>query len=184
MIRFALWLLGGLVLGGIIHITTVLGLPLFAPEPAFVRIGAFALDGRFTALPRSAPGVHALPLLDPAMEHAVCRFSLAGGPVRIKAEMPDLYWSIAIFNRDGLNAYSLSDRAADQKPIDILVATAGQIAEIRENPPDNFDNVVIIDWTGTDGFALIRALVQTPGSEKIIRDAFSAASCDVFHLAQ
>jgi uncharacterized membrane protein len=182
MIRLFLWIIGGLVLGGIIHIVTVLGVPLFAPEPAFARIGSFAIDGRFTTLPRAIPGVHPLPLLDPAMEHAVCRFSLAQGPIRIQADMPDTYWSIALFNRGGLSSYSLSDRAADQKPIDILVASADQIAQIRENPPDNFDNVIIIDWATQDGFAIIRALVQTPGSDKVIEDAFKAATCAPFQL--
>jgi uncharacterized membrane protein len=184
MIRFLIWMLGGLVLGGIIHIVTVLGVPYFAPEPAFARIGALAVDGKFTTLPRIAPGVHPLPILDPAMEHAVCRFSLANGPIRIRAEMPDLYWSIALFNRAGLSSYSLSDRAADQKPIDILVANAEQIQQLRDNPPDNFDSVIILDWAGRDGFAIIHALVQTPGSDKVIEDAFKAATCQPFQLPQ
>ena len=132
----------------------------------------------------TAPGVHPLPLLDPAMEHAVCRFSLAHGPIRIRADLPDLYWSIAIFNRDGLSPYSLSDRAADQKPIDILIATADQINDIRDNPPDNFDNVIILDWASTEGFAILRAFVQTPGSDKVIETAFNAASCAPFQLPQ
>lgn len=184
MIRLLLWLLGGLMLGGIIHIVTVLSVPLVAPQPAFVRIGSFAIDGRFTTLPRVVPGVHPLPLLDPVMEHAVCRFSLANGPIRIRAELPDLYWSIALFNRDGLSNYSLSDRSSDQKPIDILVATAAQIAQIRENPPDNFDNVIILDWASRDGFAILHALVQTPGTDKLIEAAFNAATCTPFQLPQ
>jgi len=184
MIRLALWILGGLVLGGIIHIVTVLGVPYFAPDPAFTRIGSLAIDGRFTTLARVAPGVNPLPLLDPAMEHAVCRFSLDNGPIRIKADMPDLYWSIALFNKADLSNYSLSDRAADQKPIDILIATPDQIAQIRENPPDNFDNVIILDWATSEGFAIIHALVQTPGSDKVIEAAFKAATCAPFQLAQ
>lgn len=184
MIRFFLWVLGGLVLGGIIHIVTVLGLPRFAPEPAYQRIGAFAIDGQFTLLPRARPGVMPLPLLDPAMEHAVCRFSLSQGPIRIRADMPDLYWSVGLFDAAGLNVYSLSDRAAEQKPIDILVANAEQIAAIRANPPDNFDNVIILDWATNEGFAMIRALDRTPGSSKVIEAAIKAASCAPFVLPQ
>lgn len=184
MIRLLLWIFGGLVLGGIIHIVTVLGIPRFAPEPAFNRIGTFAIDGQFSILPRVEPGVHPLPLLDPAMEHAVCRFTLKNGPIRIRATMPDLYWSIGLFDPAGLNVYSLSDRAADQKPIDILVANAEQIAQIRENPPDNFDNVIILDWATNDGFAIIRALVQTPGSGAVIDQAIKQATCAPFTLPQ
>ncbi|MDR3496213.1 MAG: hypothetical protein P4L82_16565, partial [Ancalomicrobiaceae bacterium] len=131
MIRLALWVIGGLLLGGIIHIVTILGLPRYAEHDAYTRIGAMALDGRFTALPRVTPDEKPLPLLDPAMAHAVCRFSLANGPVRIRAEMPDVYWSIALFNRAGINAYSLSDHGVEQRAIDILIANADQIAAIR-----------------------------------------------------
>jgi uncharacterized membrane protein len=184
MIRLLLWVVGGLVLGGIIHIVTVLGLPRFAPEPAYQRIGAVAIDGEFSMLARATPGVMPLPLLDPAMEHAVCRFNLSKGPIRIRADMPDLYWSIGLYDAAGLNVYSLSDRAADQKPIDILVANSEQIAQIRETPPDNFDNVIILDWGSNEGFAIIRALAQTPGASTVIADAIKSASCAPFALAQ
>lgn len=182
MIRLALWVLGGLMLGGIIHIATVLGLPHYADKDAYTRIGTLAVDGRFTTLARVTPDVKPLPLLDPAMAHAVCRFSLANGPVRIRAEMPDVYWSIALFNRAGISSYSLSDRGVEQKAIDVLIANADQIAAIRDNPPDDFENIIVIDWATNDGFAMLRALAQSAGTEKVINDAFAKATCTTFQL--
>ena len=182
MKRFLLWVLGGLVLGGIIHIVTVLGVPAFADRKAFDRIGTFAVDGKFALLPRVTTGVQPLPMLDPAMAHAVCRFSLDAGPVRIRATMPDLYWSVALFNRRGVNAYSLSDRGGEQRPIDIVLATPEQIALIRENPPEDFENIIVIDWNTRDGFAIIRALVTDAGTEPLINSALDAATCSTAQI--
>src|SRR4029077_3959560 len=40
MIRWLLWLLGGLVLGGIVHLATVLLLPRTATQDAYTRLSA------------------------------------------------------------------------------------------------------------------------------------------------
>ncbi|WP_407047997.1 hypothetical protein [Methyloraptor flagellatus] len=183
MIRFVLYLLGGLALGGIIHVVTVLGVPHFAERDAWARVAAFGPDGRFNAIPRVAPGVKPLPGIDPAMAHAVCRFSLAKAPVRIKAELPDNYWSIALYDRAGLVVYSLNDRAAEQKPIDVLIATAEQIAQLRENPPEDFENIVIVDWPDRDGFAMLKAFVPTPSLRPEIEAALGTASCQAAPIA-
>eukprot|EP01037_Dinobryon_pediforme_P025157 gene25157-27197_t len=114
------------------------------------------------------------------MLHAVCRFSLAAGPVRIQADLPQVYWSIALFNRGGISVYSLSDRGAEQRPIDILVANQAQIAAIRENPPEDFENIIVLDWATQDGFAIIHALDQSPGVGKVIESAIAGAKCSTF----
>ena len=41
MIRWALWLLGGLLLGGIVHLGSVLLLPRTATQDAYTRLAPF-----------------------------------------------------------------------------------------------------------------------------------------------
>ena len=184
MIRLLLYIVGGLMLGGIIHAATVIGVPQFAERDAWVRVAAFGPDGQFNRIPRVGPGVKPLPAIDPAMAHSVCRFSLAKGPIRIKAELPDNYWSIALYDRNGLNVYSLNDRAAEQKPVDILIATAEQIAQLRENPPEDFEDIVIIDWPGRQGFAILKAFVPERSMTAEIEAALGTARCQTAPIGQ
>ena len=55
MIRWALWLLGGLLLGGIVHLATVLLLPRTATQDAYTRLSADRAGQHRRAAPRRRP---------------------------------------------------------------------------------------------------------------------------------
>ncbi|WP_051231361.1 DUF1254 domain-containing protein [Kaistia adipata] len=177
MIRLLLYILGGLLLGGIIHIAVILLLPDFANRDAWTSLGRFGPDGAFHVLPMAEPGTEALPYLDPEMAYAACRFSLEGGPIRIKAAMPDDFWSIAVFNRRGSNVYSLNDRTAERSDIDLVIATPVQMAQLRENPIAALNQSIVIEVPITRGFALIRSFVADPTLVGRTEAMLRAANC-------
>ncbi|BCP52785.1 membrane protein [Kaistia sp. 32K] len=177
MIRLLLYVLGGLLLGGIIHIAAILLLPDFANRDAWTSLGRFGRDGAFHLLPMSEPGTEPLPYLDPEMAYAACRFSLENGPIRIKAAMPDDFWSIAVFNRRGSNVYSLNDRSAERADIDLVIATPVQMAQLRENPIAALDQSIVIQVPITRGFALIRSFVADPTLLGKAETMLRAANC-------
>ncbi|WEK52549.1 MAG: DUF1254 domain-containing protein [Candidatus Kaistia colombiensis] len=176
-IRTLLYILGGLLLGGIIHIAVILLLPDFANRDAWTSLGRFGPDGAFHRLPMSEPGTEPLPYLDPQMAYAACRFSLDDGPIRIKATMPEDFWSIAVFNRRGSNVYSLNDRSAERADIDLVIATPVQMAQLRENPIAALDQSIVIEVPITRGFALIRSFVADPTLVGRAEALLGAASC-------
>ena len=55
MTRWLLWLLGGLLLGGIVHLATVLLLPRTATQDAYARLTSIAPANTLTALPAPTP---------------------------------------------------------------------------------------------------------------------------------
>lgn len=177
MKRTLLYILGGLLLGGIIHIVVILLLPDFANRDAWTSIGRFGEDGDFHLLPAPEPGTEPLPLLDPRMEYAACRFTLEGGPIRIQAAMPDDFWSLAVFNRRGNNVYSLNDRTAERTDIDLVLATSVQMVQMRENPIPELDRSIVIEVPVTRGFVLIRAFVADPTLVPRAEAALRAANC-------
>ncbi|MCX5497622.1 hypothetical protein OSH11_23190 [Kaistia dalseonensis] len=177
MIRGLLFALGGLILGGIIHIVVILLVPDFADRDAWTSMGRFGPDGAFHVLPMSEPGTEPLPYLDPRMATAVCRFSLENGPIRIKADMPDDFWSIAVFNRRGSNVYSLNDRTAERSDIDLVIATPVQLVQLRENPIPALEQSIVIEVPISRGFALIRAFVADPTLLPGAEAALRAANC-------
>src|SRR5262249_19044850 len=51
MIRWLLWIVGGLVLGGIVHLATIMVLPRTASRDAYARLAALAPVNGFALLP-------------------------------------------------------------------------------------------------------------------------------------
>ncbi len=177
MIRLLVFALGGLILGGIIHGVTVLGVPHYAEADAWARLRTFGPGFAFNVVPRPAPDKVTIPLLDPAMIEATCEFTLNDAPVRIAASPPDTFWSLALFDRQGVNLYSMNDHGTGAKPIDLLVATVDQVAQIRENPPEDFGELLIVDWKSKKGFAVLRIFAPTPLDETEAKSAISGAQC-------
>jgi uncharacterized membrane protein len=179
MTRTLLFAMGGLLLGGIIHIAIILLVPSYSTRDAWTSVGRFGDDNQFHALPRAEPGTEALPYLDPGMAHAVCRFSLGKGPVRMQANLPDTFWSLAVFDRRGRNIYSLNDRSAENSALDLLIATSVQVAELKEQPRADLESSIVIENPGNSGFALLRVFVADPTLAARAADALDKADCHV-----
>ena len=79
MRRTILFIIGGILLGGIIHIAIVFMVPYYADHDAWAEMHRFGRDGQFHVLPVPEAGAEPLASLDPRMVQAVCRFSLGAG---------------------------------------------------------------------------------------------------------
>ncbi|MEO8667566.1 MAG: DUF1254 domain-containing protein [Bauldia sp.] len=177
MRRTLLFALGGLLLAGIIHIAVVFMVPLFADRDAWAQMRQFGRDGRFHPLPVPEPGAEPLLSLDPRMIYSVCRFSLGQGPVRIRASLPNDFWSVAIFDRRGRNVYSLNDRSAERSRLDLAVVTPVQIAQLRQDPPPSLETAIVIELPIDVGFALLRVFVADDSLMASAVGSLATADC-------
>ena len=82
MIRLALWLLGGVMLGGIVHIATVLLLPAMATQDAYSRLAPMTPANAVTAIAPPSPDKAVIPFMDPAFAVSVCRYDISEGPLK------------------------------------------------------------------------------------------------------
>ena len=170
----------GLLLAAIIHIIAIKGIPAFVPETAHARVAAFGSDGVFNRLPNVAPDAEPLPMLDPMMMHAACRFDLADGPRLIRAALPPPFWSFALFNRRGEAIYSLNDRTSgNDGRLDVLVLTPQQLSILRENPPLGLEDMIVIETPAVRGYALLRGFDDDPLLRPRLVAALDEASCDL-----
>ncbi|MBN9023355.1 MAG: DUF1254 domain-containing protein [Rhizobiales bacterium] len=172
-----LFVIGGLMLAGIIHIVTVLSVPYFATNDAWAEMQRFGRAGTFHVLPLAEAGSEPLTGLDPRLLQAVCRFTLEDGPVRITGSMPSDFWSIAIFDRRGRNAYSINDRAADGVDLDLAVITPVQMAQLRQDPSEAMDSAIVIELPISEGMALLRVFVADESMLPRARAALETADC-------
>ena len=83
MIRLALWLLGALLLGGIVHLATVLLLPNLATQDAYARVSVIAPVNSVIPLPPPTPENALMPFMDPAFAVSVCRYDLSRGSLKV-----------------------------------------------------------------------------------------------------
>ena len=177
MTRTVLFLIGGVLLGGIIHIAVVFMVPYYANRDAWAQMDGFGPDDQFHVLPLPQAGTEPLRSLDPWMLQAVCRFSLADAPVRITAALPDDYWSIAVFDRRGRNVYSLNDRSAERTRLDMAIITPVQMAQLRQDPPQSLETAIVIELPLSEGFALLRVFVAEESDLGRARRALQTADC-------
>ena len=71
MIRWLFAILGGVLLGGVVHLVSVLVLPRVATLDAYSRLAPITKLNAVTALPAAPPGSAPKPIKDPALACAL-----------------------------------------------------------------------------------------------------------------
>ena len=133
MIRWLLWLVGGAVLGGIVHLATVLVLPRTATQDAYARIAGISPVNQFVPLPDPAGDRAPLPFMDPAFASAVCRYDLSEGSMKFSAPVSPAYTSVSFYTRNGIAYYAINDRAAGRRVIELDLMTSAQRAALPDD---------------------------------------------------
>ncbi len=180
MIRLILWIIAGLFLGTILHIVAVIGLPAFSPDRIWTRVEALAPNDTIVVLDSVKADRETLPMLDPAMEHALCRFSTESSPQLISGAVDGVYWSLGLFNRQGEILYSLNDRSIGMGSLKLVVTTQRQLLSLQENPPEDLEEFVIVEAPEQDMFVLVRSFRDDSSASPGIRKMLNELSCGPF----
>ena len=156
--------IGGALTAGLVHIVSILIVPLYASNDAFARLSALGPANATIALPQASPESRLVPFGDPAVAVAFCRYDLRNGPLRVTAPAARYEYSSLSFhtNRGGI-FYALTDRAAAQGQFDALVATDEQLRAIssRESEDEPSQDLRIVSPT-YEGFVMMRAFSEAP----------------------
>jgi uncharacterized membrane protein len=177
VIRIALWLLGGLLLGGIVHLTTVLMLPRMATHDAYSRLEPTAPTNTVTAVPQPTPAEAVMPFMDPAFAMSVCRYDLSEGPLKFTVPVSPAYTSVSFYTRTDVAYYAINDRAAGRRVIELDLMTTDQRNELPENEDITAADRLIVESPTTTGLIVIKALAPEPGYMPAARAALAAAKC-------
>jgi len=119
MIRALLWILGAILLGGIVHLTTVLVMPRAATQDAYARLLPLTPVNTMVQLAAPTPEKSIMPLMDPAFAAAVCRYDLSAGAIKLNAPLSQAYTSVTFYTRNSVAYYAIDDRAAGRRAIGI-----------------------------------------------------------------
>jgi uncharacterized membrane protein len=179
MIRWALWLLGGLLLGGIVHLATVLLLPRTATQDAYTRLAALSPVNRVVPLQAPTPDDAPMPFMDPAFAAAVCRYDLADGPMKFSVPVSQAYTSVSFYTRNGVAYYAINDRAAGRRIIELDLMTREQRRELPDDEDVTAADRLIIDSPTATGLIVLKALAPEPGLMPQAQASLAASSCKV-----
>ncbi len=146
MIRLLFTILAGVLLGGVVHLVSVLALPKIATQDAYSRLTPMTKLNAVTQLPAAEPGNNVMPYLDPAFAVAICRYDLSTGPIKLTVPVSQAYTSVSFYTRNELAYYAINDRSAGKKVIELNLMTEAQHDELPEDEEITSADRLIIDF--------------------------------------
>jgi uncharacterized membrane protein len=179
MIRVLFTIIAGVLLGGVVHLVSVLALPRIASQDAYSRLTPMTKLNEVTQLPLADPNNSPMPLMDPAFAMAICRYDLSTGPIKLTVPVSQAYTSVSFYTRNEVAYYAINDRSAGKKVIELDLMTEAQHNDLPEDEDVTAADRLIIDSPTTTGLILLKALAAEPGLMPQAQASLAASSCKV-----
>ena len=179
MIRWVFAILGGIVLGGIVHLVSVLALPRVATKDAYSRLVPITNVNAVAQLPLAEPRDAVLPFQDPAFATAVCRYDLSSGPIKFSVPVSQAYTSVSFYTRNEVAYYAINDRSAGRRVIELDLMTEAQHEALPEEEDVTSADRLIIDSPTATGLIVLKALAAEPGLMIQAQASLAASNCRV-----
>jgi uncharacterized membrane protein len=177
VIRFLLWLLGGVLLGGVVHLATVLLLPTMATQDAYSRLTPLTPVNKVVPVPPPSPDKATMPFMDPAFAMAVCRYDLTEAPLKFSVPISQAYTSVSFYTRSDIAYYAINDRAAGRRVIELDLMTPDQHNDLPDNEEITAADRLIVESPTNTGLIVIKALAAEPGLLASAQNLLTSAKC-------
>ena len=179
MIRLLFTIIAGVLLGGVVHLVSVLALPRIATQDAYSRLTSMTKENAVTALPLAEPSNAPMPFMDPAFAVAVCRYDLTSGPLKLTVPVSQAYTSVSFYTRNEVAYYAINDRSAGRKVIELDLMTEDQHSALPEDEEVTAADRLIIDSPTTTGLIVLKALAPEPGLMPQAQASLAASQCAI-----
>jgi len=179
MIRLLFTIIAGVLLGGVVHLVSVLALPRIATQDAYSRLTPMTKLNAVTPLALADPNNAPMPFMDPAFAMAICRYDLSTAPLKLTVPVSQAYTSVSFYTRNEVAYYAINDRSAGRKVIELDLMTEAQHNELPEDEEVTAADRLIIDSPTATGLILLKALAPEPGLMPQAQATLAASSCAV-----
>jgi uncharacterized membrane protein len=170
MVRSALYVVGGLLLGLVIHLVVILTLPGLASNNVASKLTAIGQLNKTVLLADVTPGA-ANPLrLDPNLVYAMCRLDLTSGPGELAGTLPLAFWSVAVYDKSGTVLYSTTNRDGIGQTLDLGIFDQGQTRLLAEQKIDVADGLLIVESNSDQVYVVVRLAPE----QQVMRDRYKA----------
>jgi uncharacterized membrane protein len=120
-----------------------------------------------------------MPFMDPAFAVAICRYDLAGGPIKLTVPVSQAYTSVSFYTRNEVAYYAINDRSAGRKVIELDLMTEDQHSALPEDEEVTAADRLIIDSPTATGLIVLKALAPEPGLMPQAQASLAASQCTV-----
>lgn len=167
---------------GVVHLTSILAMPWLAPRDGFARLSALAQENQMAVVPERAVAA-ALPFADPAVGVAACRYALDKGPVRVRVAVGQTPMALLLMRRGVGIFHSVTDKAATQGVLEVVIATPEQMDQITDLDTDDepVHEIRVVSGAET-GVALLRGLAPLPSQRADVEALLAGATCEAERL--
>ena len=162
MVRTLLYVVGGVLLGLLIHLVVILILPRIAENSVYTRIAAMDALNKTTLLALPAPGEPNPLHLDPDMSYALCKLQLASGPGEVTGTLPLAFWSVAVYDNSGAVLYSTTNRDGIGQTLDLGIFDPAQTRLLAEQKIDISPGLLIVEARTDEVFVVVRLAPEHP----------------------
>lgn len=170
----------GLIGAALLHLVIILSLPQFSDKDAYTRVLAEGEAQQFHLLPERATGKR-LAQDNPFLAVSVCGFDAGDGPIRLTAANPGVpFWSLALYDAQSNEIFSINDRTASGGALDVVIATPAQMTQLRKNLPADATQSILVEAPRPQGYAVLRALKPQPSYGALASDFLGGATCGPF----
>jgi uncharacterized membrane protein len=170
--------IGALLLGGIIHITATMAVPLVSSGHAFARLRDTLPTNRMVLLPPVAPGKQPLPFLTPDALYAMCRYDVSVDSLVVTAAMPQAGWTLSLHTPQGDNYYVMPAQETRRSDISLTVVPAaerlGEFAAAPRRVSAQETQVASPSW---EGIVVVRAPLKGLAWRAETQAALRRATC-------
>jgi uncharacterized membrane protein len=177
MIRTLLWILAGLLLGGVVHIVVILAMPLLAEDRLSDRLAALGADDRVVVLEPPAASEPNPFGLDPSLVHAVCAVDLANGPAFMAGTLPNAFWSVSIIDAGGTVVYSTTNRDGIGRILNLGIFNAAQTRLLAQQEIDIEEGLLVVEAPSNQLFVIVRLAPPHQAMAGRYAESLAAVTC-------
>ena len=177
MVRTALYVLAGLLLGLLIHIVVILTLPSLATNTVATRLATLGKLNTPVLLPAVQLGAPNPLKLDPDLSYARCRLDLKSGPGEVTGTLPLSFWSVAVYDPNGTVLYSTTNRDGIGQTLDLGIFAPAQTRLLAEQKIDISPGLLIVAARTDEVCVIVRLAPEHPSMRARYEDQLSRLAC-------
>lgn len=173
-----------LVCAGIVHIAATLLVPQLATRGAVQVLLTDLPVNKMQVLPPVSAQKQLLPFMNPDTRLAVCRYDISGGPVTIKALLPEKGWSLDLYTPNGDNFYAIPAQDLRRAEVSFVLVPPtersrgfinfGRLTEMK---------VSEITVPQSQGLVVVRATLRGQSYARELEAQLALASCGLQRTA-
>jgi len=177
MVRTALYVAGGILLGLVIHLVVILILPSMASNNVAAKLASIGQVNKVVMLDTVQSGGPNPLRLDPELSYAICRLDLTKGPGELTGTLPVTFWSVSVYDHSGTMLYSTTNRDGIGQTLDLGVFDAAQTRLLAEQKIDVDAGLLIVETKSDDIFVVVKLEPPQPATRDRYAAQLSKLSC-------